>query len=172
MLEQPAALHATAALYRSVLDHDVYFRPTGDGMTVLSLNSEERASTGLIRQALREGLALPGDLLFLCQEWRLPLVSGRSGKLDVLAVDPAERRLVVVELKSSEVSARRGGTPGEQAVRYAEWIHSGRDYFMPFFGRMLRAMAVAYDGPEEAKSMQLRENTRPATRVLYATGLA
>ena len=208
LLEQVDALRATAGMYREALGHDVYFRPTDKGLTVIALDpsalamvgvgtlrawlpargdlehqltgyrekraqmrrnsAEERASVRLVAHALTNRLRLPDGLLFVCQEWRFPLVGAGSGKLDLLAVDPARRALVVIELKSTATSRGRSGTPSEQAERYAGWLHDGRRLFSPFFGRLLRAMAAAYGGSPEAFTLVLDEAARPGTRVLHA----
>ena len=71
------------------------------------MSREEQASLRLIKGALAGGLRLPEGLLFVCREWRFPILGGGSGKLDLLAVDPARRALVVIELKSTVGSRGR-----------------------------------------------------------------
>lgn len=202
LLEQSEAVRRTAAAYRDLLGHQVYFRPTGSGLTVLSLDpsasglvgvgqlsqlmpsaatlqeqvagyrhklacmvrssSEERLSAAWIDHALSHGLRLPEHPLHLiCQEWRFPLEGGGSAKLDLLSVDLVARRLVVIELKSRAGSTGRGGSPQDQAERYAEWLHQGRAFFVPFFQRLARALARAYDGPPELQELTLEVERRP-----------
>ncbi len=209
LLEQTAAVRETVELYGHHLGHDVYLRPTGQGLTVLSLDPaasamvgvgtltalmpsrdmverqlseyrttlramrraslEEQFSVRWLEQALRNGLALPGtDLHLVCQEWRFPLHPRGSAKLDVLAVDLRQQRLAVIELKSRATSAGVEGTPQQQADRYARWLHDGRQFFTPFFERLGRALAVAYDGPPEMQGLRLRDDVPPTAMVLVA----
>jgi hypothetical protein len=211
LLEQVAAVRDTVELYRQHLGHDVYLRPTGQGLTVLSLDPAAQAMIGVgaltalmpsralieeqlnvygsaltamrrvslgeqlsvrwLRHALRAGLSLPGTNLHLvCQEWRFPLYPSGSAKLDLLAVDLRQRRLVVIELKSTATSAGVGGTAQQQAERYARWLHDGRQFFTPFFQRMARAMARAYDGPQEMQTLTLIDAAPPTTRIVFADG--
>lgn len=132
------------------------------------VSMEEQASLRLVKDTLAGGLRLPEGLLFVCQEWRFPIMGGGSGKLDLLAVDPARRALVVVELKSTVGSRGRAGTPAQQAERYARLLHEGRQLFVPFFSRLLRAMAAAYGASEQVQTMEIDIAARPAARVIYA----
>jgi hypothetical protein len=100
-------------------------------------SEEERFALRCIRHALGNGLRLPNtDWYFIHQEWRFP--SGLDvGKLDLLAVDAANRRLVVIELKDSEGKSltrdRRGRTAAEQAATYADLFVERRTELYPFF---------------------------------------
>ena len=73
---------------------------------------EEQFSVARIAEALSNRLVLPGtDWLFLHQEWRVLLPEG-PGKIDLLAVDQRERRLVVIECKASASEADVPGPHG------------------------------------------------------------
>ena len=54
LLEQSVAVAETRALYREALGHDVYFRPTGAGLSVLALDPTAPAMVGigLLKQLL------------------------------------------------------------------------------------------------------------------------
>ena len=99
---------------------------------------EERFALGLIRQALEGELVLPGsDLLFLCQEWRLP----SGGRIDLLAVDPDSGQLVVIELKGD------GGSTGSaltQARDYAREVEEYAVLLLRFFDQLAAAMGAGY----------------------------
>lgn len=134
-------------------------------------SEEERFALRRIHHALANRLRLPNtDWFFIHQEWRFPSGIG-VGKLDLLAVDPAQRRLVVIELKDSELKtlARggRGRTAEEQAATYADLFVEHRIELYPFFERLAQAMAGAYDGPDSMKELELDRELRPATSVWW-----
>ena len=134
-------------------------------------SEEERFSLRCIQHALANRLRLPdSDWYFIHQEWRFP--SGMAvGKLDLLAVDPMQSQLVVIELKDSEAKALardgRGRTAEEQAEAYADLLVEHRAELYPFFERLARAMAVAYGGPDSMKELELDLELRPTTAVWW-----
>lgn len=200
LLERTGELRATAALYRDVLGHDVWFRPTADGLAVLSLDpdgpavvglgllqewgpsrtvverqrarsaargqrlrrtvGEERAVLRAVAGAVGGGLRLPDGLLLLCHQWRLPLTNGGSATAELLAVDPERRAVVVLEL-----APRPGARPSARAERCAALLHQGLVAYAPYLGRVLRAMAVAYDAPSWARDVELSAAAPPYARV-------
>lgn len=124
-----------------------------------------------IRQALDDGLRLPGaGWCFLHQEWRLPTSVG-GGKVDLLAIDLQGRRLVVIECKSSEaatkVADRSGRDAAAQAAEYAALIHHHRAELYPFFNRLASALHAVYGGPEELRDLQLDLDRPPTTAVWW-----
>ena len=133
-------------------------------LATASGSAEERYSVELLRGALSSNgggnLSLgPSGLYFIHQEWRFTATSTR---IDILAADPAEGRLVVIELKESEQAARtesgkKFGDAWEQAHRYAALLHEQRVDLYPFFQSLGRALAVAHDAPDEMKSLVLQD---------------
>lgn len=119
----------------------------------------------LLAQAMKAGLQLPGGLHLVCQEWRLPVASGRGDKLDLLAVDLGARALVVIELKRSWEATqkvdRHGRDAEEQAEHYAELLYEHRQVLYPFFERVARALARHHDGPEAMRSQSLDPGHHP-----------
>ena len=83
----------------------------------------------------------------------------------------SERRLVVIELKDSELKSfardRRGRTAAEQAAVYADLFIEHRAELYPFFERLAHAMANAYGGPAPMTTFQLDADLRPATAVWW-----
>jgi hypothetical protein len=128
---------------------------------------EERYSLNLVSGALSAGLILEGlGVHFVSQEWRFPV----GGRMDILGVDLAQRRLVVVELKASarhaaKVDARKGGDATQQAEAYAELLFRERAVLYPFFERLARAMARIYQGPEAMKQLRLDMTLGPSVLV-------
>lgn len=101
-------------------------------------SAEDRFALRCIGHALRHRLQLPGTgLLFVHQEWRLP----DGGKIDLLAVDPADGQLHVIELKADpgDVAAAE-----VQARRYADAVHAAAGELAPFLTRLLAAHAAIY----------------------------
>lgn len=64
LLEQSLAVTETRHLYREALGHDVYFRPTSAGLTVLALDPSASAmvGVGLLKQLLPSRALLEGHL--------------------------------------------------------------------------------------------------------------
>lgn len=125
-------------------------------------SEEERFSLALLRNALaRElGVALDG-LRFLHQEWRF---AGAKSRIDILAVLPGEGRLVVIELKKDERTARakdsaKGGDAWDQANSYASLLFQQRATLYPYFQRLGRALAVAHEAPETMRTLALRDES-------------
>lgn len=132
---------------------------------------EERFALEQIAAALSNGLELGGTgWLFLHQEWRIVLPEG-PGKVDLLAIDPAQRRLVVIECKASpaEVGAldSHGWTAAEQADAYSRAMWVARDEVYPFFGELVRAMAEIYAPDAELGSFDLDHSCPPTTAVWW-----
>lgn len=132
---------------------------------------EEQLSVDRIAGALANRLVLPdSDWLFLHQEWRLPLPEG-PGKIDLLAVDRRERRLVVIECKASvddvDVPDTHGWVAAQQADAYAEALWVARDELYPFFSDMLRAMAAIYAPEDGMGSFALDPDRHPTTAVWW-----
>jgi len=132
---------------------------------------EERFSVGRIAGGLANRLVLPGsDWLFLHQEWRLSLPEG-PGKVDLLAVDLSERRLVVIECKASAdevtVPDAHGWKAAKQADEYAEAIWLKRGELYPFFSDLLRAMAAVYAPDDGLELFTLDPERRPTTSVWW-----
>lgn len=124
-------------------------------------STEERFSLGLVSHALGNGLRLPdSDLLFVCQEWRLPTEVGR---LDLLAIDPARRALVIVELKANSTLAVAGQM---QAEGYAQLLWHHRSELYPFFERLGAALAGVY-GQEQTVSVELDTAAVPGVQVWW-----
>lgn len=132
---------------------------------------EERFALEQIAAALSNGLAL-GDTgwLFLHQEWRVVLPEG-PGKIDLLGVDPARRRLVVIECKASatEVDAldRHGWNAAEQADAYARAMWAGREELYPFFTELVRAMGAIYATADDLEFFELDHSSPPTTAVWW-----
>lgn len=132
---------------------------------------EERFALDQIAAALSNGLEL-GETgwLFLHQEWRIGLPEG-PGKIDLLAVDPGRRRLVVIECKASrtEVDApdSHGWNAAEQADAYARAMWVAREEVYPFFSELVRAMAAIYAPDAGIGSFELDAERPPSTAVWW-----
>ena len=125
-------------------------------------SAEERYALRLIQAALSNGLGVPRpNTYFVTQEWRLP--SGK--KLDLLCVDPLGRRLVVVELKADEATARSSGAA--EARQYAEEIHQHRAELYPFFQRLARTLARHHHAPALLHNLELDPNLPPQSAVSW-----
>jgi hypothetical protein len=112
---------------------------------------EERYVISRIRAALAQGLELQSGLLFLHQEWRFP----NRDKLDVLALDPLDGRLVVIEAKGSKNAALKerdgkGRTASEQATSYAARLMAHSSECTPYFQRLAVAIGRVYAPEREA----------------------
>ena len=132
---------------------------------------EEQFSVARIAGALSNHLVLPNtDWLFLHQEWRLLLPEG-PGKIDLLAVDQRERRLVVIECKAStievDVQDRHGWVAAQQADAYGDAVWAARDDLYPFFSELLHAMAAIYAPDALLESFALDPAQRPTTAVWW-----
>jgi hypothetical protein len=139
---------------------------------VNSLNrrsDEERFALELIAGAFDSNLSLPlAGVYFIHQEWRFP---DRS-KLDLLGVEPATGRLVVVELKKSEaeansVDSRKSGDAWAQAAHYSDVLYLHRAIYYEFFGRLARVMAKLHDAPLAMRQVQIEPEQAPATAVWW-----
>lgn len=135
-------------------------------------SAEETYALGLIGRALSSGLALPrSSTYFVTQEWRLP----STGKTDLIGVDPATGRLVIIELKSTEADARgsagkKGGDAWHQARSYAAEVHAHRRELYPFFQRLARALAQNHDAPPEVCGVTLDPEHMPDACVSWPGG--
>lgn len=134
-------------------------------------SEEERFALGQIAGALSHGLRLgDSDWLFLHQEWRLRLATG-PGKIDLLAFDPLQRRLVVIECKATEAHAGRpdprGWIASRQADEYAAAIWGGRAELYPFFSELVRSMAAVYAPDAGLDKFELDLGVRPTTAVWW-----
>jgi hypothetical protein len=137
-------------------------------------SEEERFALQKIRYALAHGLQLPDcNWFFIHQEWRMPTTTG-GGKLDLLAVNPSARQLVVIELKGSRAKTserdKHGRDALQQAEHYAEVLWQHKDETYPFFEKLARAMARVYDGPETMLEVELDRSLPPATAVWWPGG--
>lgn len=134
-------------------------------------SDEERFALRTIRHALEHGLKLPGkDWYFIHQEWRMPTALG-GGKLDLLAVEPEAKRLVVVELKGSKAKTtardKHGRNAQQQAEHYAEVLWQRKEETYPFFDDLARAMALVHGGPDSMHALELDRNMNPMTAVWW-----
>jgi hypothetical protein len=132
---------------------------------------EERFALEQIAAALQSGLQLPGTgWLFVHQEWRLRLPEG-PGKIDLLAFDPASRRLVVIECKAGERDVRKpdrhGWPAARQADEYAAAIWRSRDELYPYLGALALAMGRAYAPDVDEGSFVLDAAAPPTTAVWW-----
>lgn len=111
-------------------------QPTGNARPEAALEA------GLIRAALTTSLrmdALGPNLRFLHSQWRL--AGGK--RVDVVGVDVAESRLVIVELKpASELGAF------EQARSYRQEFEADLAELRPFFSKLASAMSQLYAADE------------------------
>jgi hypothetical protein len=130
-------------------------------------SDEERFALACIRTALVNGLRLRSDLIFLHQEWRFP----DGGKLDLLAVDPANGQLVVIELKKSAQAGQmrnRDGLDAEgQAQKYAAHLYRYRTSFQPFAVRLLGAMARIHAQEAGLDGLLVELSREPRTEVWW-----
>ena len=137
--------------------------------TLRRASHEERYALELIDHALKNHLVLPrGDACFVTQEWRLP----SGDKIDILAVRPRSRRLVVVELKASaaaaaEYDAKKGGDAREQAKAYARELYAHRAVLYPFFQRLFRALARHHGAPPQVQQLELDPDAPPEAVVAW-----
>ena len=135
-------------------------------------SEEERHALVLVAEALRSKLRLPRDgTFFLHQEWKLP----EGSKLDILGVEARTGRLVVIELKASEKSARKvevekGGNAWAQASSYAKKLHSHRVQLYPFFQRLGRALAALHQAPTDMLSLRIDPHHLPVACVCWPGG--
>ncbi|MBM4394863.1 MAG: hypothetical protein FJ087_04155 [Deltaproteobacteria bacterium] len=110
---------------------------------------EARLEARLVRGALAGRLALPGfpeRLRFLHSQWRMEPEPGKSARVaDLVAVDLARGRLVVIELKAA---ADTGALA--QAAEYVAYFRANAPALCPFFARLARIMGRLYDCPEVA----------------------
>ena len=131
---------------------------------------EELFSLSLITSSVAGDLWLGSTRwIFVAHEWRLPLSTGSTGKIDLLGFDPVMRRLVVIELKASKAHTAKidanGWDAARQADEYADAIWQGRDELYPFFDRLIAAQAQIYLDRTELPTID--PATRPATAVWW-----
>jgi hypothetical protein len=110
---------------------------------------EARLEARLVRGALAGRLALPGfpdRLRFLHSQWRMDPEPGKTARVaDLVALDLARGRLVVIELKAAEDACGLA-----QAAGYAAYFRANAPALCPFFARLSRVMGRLYDCPEVA----------------------
>lgn len=137
-------------------------------------SAEERYALFLVAHALAGDLELPGfpGVYFVHQEWRFPEV----GKLDLLGIEPAASRLVVIELKGSESKAKRvdrvkGGDAWSQAEAYADALVEHRHVLYPYFQDLARVMARLHGAPASVVNAELDLERRPRTEVSWPSAV-
>lgn len=126
-------------------------------------SSEERYVIGRIRSALENGLRLGNGLRFLHQEWRF----STQGKLDVLAIEEATGRLVVIEAKESESKALHAATL-EQATAYESVLTACWPEYLGYFRRLATALGRIYAPTDAVPSIS--EDASLRTEVWWPGG--
>ena len=126
-------------------------------------SSEERYVVSRIRAALQGRLQLGDGLRFLHQEWRFTT----KGKLDVLAIDEASGRLVVIEVKEAEGKALDGATL-EQALAYVNLLTASWPEYVAYFRRLATALGHIYDPSVPVPA--LSDDTPPRCEVWWPGG--
>ena len=118
-------------------------------------------------------MSLPAKgVYFVHQEWKLP----DGSKLDLLGVEPATGRLVVIELKDSEQAARKndgkkGGDAWRQAEHYARLVYEHREDLYPFFERLARAQARGVAAAEQLAELRVSMELEPRQLVWWPGSL-
>jgi hypothetical protein len=131
---------------------------------------EARYAMALVGSALDSDLSIAGlpGVYFVHHEWRLA-----AGKLvDIVAVEPAENRLVVIELKRSESEARRvdakkGGNAWDQAQGYADLLYKQRFEYYPFFCREAQVLGALHDAPPNVQMAEVHVTLKPRVEVMW-----
>lgn len=133
---------------------------------------KERFSLAIVARALEEDLSLPrAGTYFVHQDWRFP----EGDTLDLLGVEPASGRLLVIVLTGSRAEARKedpdkGGDARAQAKLFADRLYRDRRELYPFFERLARGLARHHRGPESFQNLRLDPARRPRCAVWWAEG--
>jgi hypothetical protein len=108
---------------------------------------ENQLEARLIREAQANHLRLPGfpdAVRFVHSQWRLHAPGQRTQSYtDLIAVDIASRRLVIIELKAFPSTLAAA-----QVRAYASYFELHAQELLPFFGQLARVMGKLYDCPE------------------------
>jgi len=136
------------------------------------VSAVDRFSLAIVARALAEDLSLPrAGTYFVCQGWRFP----EGGTVDLVGVEPASGRLLVVVLKGSRAESRKedqdkGGDARAQATLYADRLYRDRRELYPFFERLARAMAQHHGGPRSLRNLRLDPGRKPRCAVWWPEG--
>jgi|GEM_PF-840234 len=120
----------------------------------VSASQENQLEAGLIREAQKHHLIMPGfpdRLRFIHSQWRIDRPGGNGQQFtDLLAVDLKSRTLVLIELKrEKDLSAL------PQVQGYLNYFQENADELNPFFTELARLMGELYDCPELASIGQV-----------------